>query len=198
MLNSLDEDYRKIFKVKADFSHIMRRDDDHIIQYGSFIARLCKEEGLLHFTREAVARIVDHGSRLVENRDRLTLRFSDIADLVRETVFWARKDKKKLVSVDHVDKAIDEKVYRSRMLEERIQEMIEEGTLMIDVEGKVTGQINGLSVYDLGDYAFGKPTRITARVYMGRGGVINIERRAKLSGRTHDKGVMILTDRRDH
>ena len=112
---------------------------------------------------------------------------------MRESDFWARKEKKKLVSPGHIDKAIDEKIYRSRMLEERIQEMIEEGTIMIDVEGKVAGQINGLSVYDLGDFMFGKPTRITARVFMGRAGVINIERRARLSGRTHDKGVMILT-----
>jgi len=193
LLHSLDEDFRKIFKVKADFSQIMERDSKHTLEYGNFIARLSRDESLPHFTREAVARVVDYGSRLVEDRDKLTLRFSDVADLVRESSFWARKDRKKLVSPEHVDRAIDEKIYRSRMLEERIQELITDGTFMVDVEGKVVGQINGLSIYDLGDFSFGKPTRLTARVYMGRAGVINIERRAKLSGRTHDKGVMILT-----
>lgn len=192
LLHSLDEDFRKIFKVKADFSQMMDRDQEHTQQYGRFIARLCREEKLLHFTREAVARIVDHGSRLVEDRDKLSLRFSDIADLVRESVFWAGKDGKKLVSPEHVDKAVDEKIYRSRMLEERVQEMIAEGTLMVDVDGKAEGQINGLSIYDLGDFTFGKPTKITAQVFMGRAGVVNIERRARLSGKTHDKGVMIL------
>lgn len=193
LLHSLDEDFRKIFKVKADFSQIMDRDTDNVLQLGSFVGRLCKEERLLHFTREGVARVVDYSSRLVEDRDKLTLRMGDIADLVREASFWAKDAGKELVTHDHVEKAMDEKVYRSRMLEERIQELITEGTLMVDVDGEIVGKINGLSIYDLGDFTFGRPTRITARVFAGRDGIINIERRARLSGRTHDKGVMILS-----
>jgi lon-related putative ATP-dependent protease len=193
LLHSLDEEFRKIFKVKADFSQMMDRSMDHTLQLGSFIGRICREEGLLHLTREAVAAIVDHSSRLVEDRDKLTLRLGDIADLLREASFWAKKDRKKLVSAAHVEKAVGEKLYRSRMVEERVQELITEGTFMIDVEGKVVGQINGLAVYDLGDFTFGRPTRITAQVFSGRAGIVNIERRARLSGRTHDKGVMILS-----
>ncbi len=193
LLYSLDEDFRKIFKVKADFTQMMDRDEERMLKYGTFIGRLCHEEGLRHFTREAVARVVDHGSRLVEDRDKLTLRLGDVADLLREASYWAGLENKKLVSPEHVDRAVDEKVYRSRMLEERVQEMISDGTIMVDVDGEVVGQINGLSIYDLGDFSFGKPTKITAQTFLGRAGVVNIERRARLSGRTHDKGVMILS-----
>jgi lon-related putative ATP-dependent protease len=193
LLHSLDEEFRKIFKVKADFSQIMDRDVENTLQLGAFVGRLCKEEGLLPFTREAVAGIVDHSSRLVEDRDKLTLRLGDIADLVREASFWAKEAGKKRVAAAHVEKAMNEKIYRSGMLEERVQELITEGTIMVDVKGKIVGQINGLAIYDLGDFAFGKPARITAQVFTGRGGVVNIERRARLSGRTHDKGVMILS-----
>ncbi len=122
----------------------------------------------------------------------MSTRFSDIADIVRESNYWAKKDKSPLVTGKHVDKAYEEKIGRVKLIEDKIQELIEDGTIMIDTEGAVVGQVNGLSIYDMGDYSFAKPSRITAETSMGRAGIINIEREAKLSGKTHDKGVLIL------
>jgi predicted ATP-dependent protease len=193
LLHAYDEDFAKIFKVKADFDLEQDRKDDAPLQYGRFIARLCREEGLLHFDRSAVAAALDQVSRWVSHQRKLSLQFSTLSDLVREADHWARRDGKTIVSREHVQRAVQEKIHRSNLLEERLREMITEGTLMVDLEGAVVGQINGLSVHDLGDFAFGRPSRITARVFLGRSGVVNIEREAKLSGKTHSKGVMILS-----
>jgi lon-related putative ATP-dependent protease len=193
LLYIFDEDFRKIFKVKADFNYIMDRTKEHIMDYASFISSRCKEEGIKHFDREGVAKVVEYGSRVVEDQDKLFTRFSDIADIIREAGYWADKDDSKYVTGRHVDKAIKEKIYRSNLIEERIREMIEKGMILIDTKDMVIGQVNGLSIYDLGDIRFGKPSRITARTFMGKSGVINIEREAKLSGKTHDKGILILS-----
>ena len=193
LLYSNDDEFSKIFKVRADFSVLMGRTDETMNHYARFIATLCRNEGLRHFTPEAVAAVVDYGSRAVENSEKLSLRFGDIADIIRESCFWTEEEGSETVAALHVVKALEEKKYRSNMIEERIGELMEEGTIMVDVDGAVTGQVNGLSVYDLGDYSFGKPSRITVQTYMGKDGIINIERKAELSGRTHDKGVLILS-----
>ncbi|MFQ6111703.1 MAG: Lon protease family protein, partial [Nitrospinota bacterium] len=193
LLYALDEDFRKVFKVKVDFDHNMERSPENIEAYASFIAYRCREEGLLPFDREAVARVLQHGVRLAGDKKKLTSRFSEVVDTIREASFWARKEGSPVVRAQDVQKAIDEKDFRSNLLEEKIQELIGEGTLMVDLEGAVVGQVNGLSVYNVGDFTFGKPSRITARTFMGEEGVINIERESKLSGRIHDKGVLILS-----
>jgi len=188
-----DEDFQKIFKIKADFDVFTRNDSDHVRQYARYIARICREEGLKHFDRQAVAELIEHSARMVGEKDRLTLRFSEVADLIRESNYWASKNGNRHVKREHVRRAIEEKIYRSNLLEERIQEMIDEGSIFISTDGESVGQVNGLSVYEIGNYSFGKPTRITARVSAGDKGVMNIEREVELSGAIHDKGVLILS-----
>jgi len=192
LLYHLDEDFKKIFKVKADFDSVMPKDEQNIHQYACFIKKICDDDKLLPFDKSGVGGVVEFGVRVAGTQKKLSTRFTIIADLVREASYWASNAGSKLVKREHVEKAIEEWIKRVSLVEDKIQEMIEDGTIMIDSEGIVTGQINGLSVYDLGEYAFGKPTRITARTSMGRAGVINIEREADLSGATHNKGVLIL------
>jgi len=187
-----DEDFKKIFKVKADFDSVMPKVDENVHQYACFIKKICDDDKLLPFDKSGVAAVVEYGVRVAGRQKKLSTRFTIIADLVREASYWADAAKSKLVKREHVEKAIDEWIERVSLTEDKIQEMIEDGTIMIDSKGEVVGQINGLSVYSLGDYSFGKPTRITARTSMGRAGVINIEREADLSGPTHNKGVLIL------
>ncbi len=192
LLYHLDEDFKKIFKVKADFDSVMPKDEQNIHQYACFIKKICDEDKLLPFDKSGVAGVVEFGVRAAGTQKKLSTRFTVIADLIREASYWAQNVKSKVVKHEHVEKALEEWIKRVSLVEDKIQEMIEDGTIMIDSEGAVIGQINGLSVYDLGEYTFGKPTRITARTSMGRAGVINIEREADLSGRTHNKGVLIL------
>ena len=193
LLYYYDEDFRSIFKVKSDFDTQMDGSPDEKAKYANFIGTMAAEEKLVPFSREAVAGIIDYAGRLAEKKGKLSLRFSDLSDLIREASFWAVSDGGSTVEAMHVDKALDEKVYRANLLEDRIQELLTDGTIMVDVGGSVTGQVNGLSVYDLGDFSFGKPSRITARAYLGKAGVVDIEREAKLSGRIYNKGVLILT-----
>ncbi len=193
LLYQYDQDFRKFFKVKADFDRMMMNTWENIQQYARFIASKCEEEKILPFDREGVARVLEYSVRLIEDKGKLSSRFLDIADLLREAAFYASREERDRVGAEHVELAIEAKVYRSNKVEERIQELIEEGTLLVDTEGAVVGQINGLSVYLMGDYSFGKPSRVTVRTYLGKGGVVNIEREAKLSGPIHDKGVLILT-----
>ncbi len=193
LLYYYDEDFRSIFKVKSDFDTQMNAGRDEKLRYANFIATMVAGEHLVPFSREAVAEVVDYATRLAEKQGKLSLRFSDLSDLVREASYWAGSAGAKAVGAEHVDRALDEKVYRANLLEERIQELLTDGTIMIDTAGSVTGQVNGLSVYDLGDFSFGKPSRITARAYLGKAGVVDIEREAKLSGRIYNKGVLILS-----
>jgi len=193
LLYYLDEDFRKLFKVRADFDIETSRDDKHIAQYAAFISTRCKKLGLKPFTSDAVARVIDFGSRLIEDKHRLSTRFIDISDLVSEAAYWANSAGSELVREEHVSQALERKEYRSRMLEDKIQALIEEGTIMIDVKGAVVGQANALSVYDLGDRSFGRPSRVTARVAVGRGKLLDIQREAEMGGPIHSKGVMILT-----
>ncbi len=193
LLYYYDEDFRDIFKVKSDFDTQTQSSRDEKMRYANFIGNMVKNEGMLPFDRGAVAGIVDYAVRLTEKKEKLSLRFSDLTELVREASYWAAKTGSATVTAGHVDKALDEKIYRANLLDERIQELYMDGTMMVDVTGAVPAQVNGLSVYDIGDFAFGKPSRITARVYLGKGGVIDIEREAKLSGRIYNKGVLILS-----
>jgi lon-related putative ATP-dependent protease len=192
LLWHLDDDFRKIFKVKADFDSVMPKDEQNIHQYACFMKKICDEDKLLPFDKSGVGAVIEFGVRVAGTQKKLSTRFTIIADLIREASYWAKNAKSKVVMQEHVEKAMEEWIKRVSLIEDKIQEMIEDGTIMIDSQGEVVGQINGLSVYDLGEYMFGKPTRITARTSMGRAGVINIEREADLSGRTHNKGVLIL------
>ncbi|MCL5958156.1 MAG: AAA family ATPase [Chloroflexi bacterium] len=193
ILYSLDEDFRKLFKVKADFDTEMYRTDEHVQKYAAFVSAQVREMGLKPFDRTAVAKIVEYGSRLLENQDRLSTKFLEVADIVNEAAFWASKDNAQQVTAKHVQEAIDQKVYRSNLVEEKIQDLIAEGTLIMDIEGMADAQVNGLSVLNVGDYYFGRPVKITARTFLGSGGVVNIERETKMSGPIHTKGFLILT-----
>ncbi len=193
LLYAWDEDFPKLFKVKADFDHRMNRDKEGINQYAAFISRHCKEKNLLPFHRSAIAKVVEYGSRLVEDQERLSTRFIEIADIVQEADYWARESGKNMVMAPDVLRAIEEKVYRSNRIEERIREMIKEGQILLDDRGTVVGQVNGLAVVWLGDYLFGRPTRITARTFVGKEGILDIERETKLGGPIHTKGVLILS-----
>ncbi len=192
LLFQLDPDFRKYFKVKVDFDQMMKNSKENIQQYALFIGSKCNEENLLHFDPSAVGRTIEYSARLIEDQSRFSSRFIDIADMIRESSFYAGRDEKGQVSAEHVEQAIEARIYRSNKLEERIQEYIDEGTILVDTEGAVAGQVNGLTVYLMGDYSFGKPVRVTVRTFIGKGGMVNIEREAKLSGPIHDKGVMIL------
>jgi len=192
-LSTMDPDFRETFKVKADFDFEIDRTKDNIVAYACFINAYCQREGLRHFDPGGVARIIEYGARLVEDQKKLSTRFSDIVDVLIESSYWAQKAGSDLVTGEHVEKALEEKTFRLNLIEKRIQEMITQGTLLVDVEGDVVGQVNGLAIYQLGDFSFGKPSRITAKTFLGRSGIINIEREAKLSGKTHDKGVLILS-----
>ena len=188
-----DPDFREAFKVKADFDSQVDRSQQNIIAFACFISDYCNREGLRHFDNTGVARVIEQCSRMVENQEKLSTRFSDIVDLLIESDYWARQDKAELISAKHVEQAVVEKTFRLNLIEKRLQELITDGTILVDVEGTELGQINGLAVYQVGDFSFGKPSRITAKTFMGRGGVVNIEREAKLSGKSHDKGVLILS-----
>jgi predicted ATP-dependent protease len=193
LLYEQDEDFRKIFKVKADFDAQMENNTKSLESYSSFISNRCHHEGLLHFSPSAVAEVVEYGARLVDNQEKLSSRFSDVADIVREASYWAKLEGLPVVSGDNVRRAVEEKYLRSNLVEERVREFITEGTIMVDVAGEAVGQVNGLAVIDLGDIRFGKPSRITAKTFMGKSGVLDIERESKMSGRIYDKGVLILS-----
>lgn len=193
LLYKFDEDFRKMFKIKADFDIEMDRDEEKIKKYAAFIKVRCEEEGLRHFDRNAVSKIVEYGSRLTQDQEKLSAKFMYIADILREADYWARHDNAEYVDAPHVEKAIHEKIYRSNLIEEKIDELIDKNVLMIDTSGSVVGQVNGLAVLDIGEYMFGKPSRITAKTYMGEKGLVDIERQVKMGGNIHSKGVMILS-----
>lgn len=192
MLYGLDEDFQELFKVKADFAVDTDWADGTTEQYAQFVGTVCREEELKHFAPSGVAKIVEEAARMASDQRKLATQFGDIVDLVRESSYWATKNGNGLVQAEDVVKAIEEQVYRANQIEERIREMIEDGTILIDTEGEVVGQVNGLSVVPLGDYMFGRPSRITARTFVGTAGVVAIDREAELGGPIHNKGVLIL------
>jgi len=192
-LSTYDEDFWETFRVKADFDYQIDKTEENMRAFAAFIAGCCEDCEIKHFDPTGVAKIIEYASRMVADQEKLSTRFAQIMELVQEAEYWSRKEDAGLVSAPHVEKAIEERRFRHNLPDERMREMIEDGTIMIDVTGAVVGQVNGLSVYSLGDVTFGKPSRITCKTFLGRGGVINIERESQLSGRIHDKGVLILS-----
>lgn len=187
-----DEDFSELFKVKADFDSRMERTSESIHDYIGFVSSVCQNNRLKHLDCSGLANLVEYGSRLADDQTKLSTRFGELTDVIREANFYAVADGVELVTAGHVSKAIEERQYRSALTQEKLQEMTRRNVLMIDVEGWKTGQVNGLAVMGMGDMAFGHPSRITASVGVGREGVVDIERQAELGGPTHTKGVLIL------
>ena len=190
LLYRQDEDFKQIFKVKVDFDSTIKVSKANAKKFLSVISKVIQDETLKPLSRDAAGRLLEYAVRETGMREKLSTRFSEMADVVREADYWA--ENARLTGREHMEQAIRARYERNNMVETHMQEYIERGTLIIDTSGKVVGQINGLSVYDMGDHRFGRPTRITATTAFGRAGLINIEREAKLSGKSHDKGVLII------
>ena len=197
LLYEQDPDFRELFKVKADFDSVVDRSPETEQLYSRFIARVTRERNLPPFSADAVARVIEQTSRLVEDQRKMTTVFTDVNDLLIESSYWAKKAapraKSPVVKREHVQTAIDQRAYRSNRVEERVREMIADATVMVDTTGAVVGQINGLSVSSIGDYMFGRPSRITATHRLGEGEVVDIEREVEMGGPIHSKGVLILS-----
>jgi len=193
LLHASDDEFSELFKVKADFDTSMARDGENVQDFLGVLSTFCHKAKLKHLDASAVAKLLEHASRLAEDQEKLSTHFGALADVIREAHFWALQEGASHIGAAHVRKALDEKAYRSNLIQERIQEMIERGMLLIDTAGQAVGQVNGLSVLSLGDYLFGRPSRITASVGPGREGVLDIEREVELGGPIHSKGVLILS-----
>jgi predicted ATP-dependent protease len=192
LLYEYEEDFRKIFKVRVEFDEEMAMSDGVIAEYAGRLRALSEKENLYPFDRGAFAAMLEYGVRQAGRRNKVTARFIDIADLAREAHYNAAAAGESVVRAAHVRGALSSKMERHNLIETRIREMIKEGTLLVDVDGSSVGQVNGLSVLEIGGYSFGKPVRITATAALGKAGLINIEREANLSGRFHDKGMHII------
>jgi lon-related putative ATP-dependent protease len=188
-----DDDFGKLFKIKAQFDWAMKGTPEHIQDFCAMVAAYCQDEKLLPLHKTGMARLIEHAQELTGRQARLTLQLKDVLDVVKEATFWARSNEHQVIMGADIDRAIDEKIYRSDLPEEKLQEFIDDGMLFIETAGAVVGQINGLSVYTLGDHAFGRPSRITASYSLGKEGVVAIDREANLAGNIHNKGVLILS-----
>ncbi len=193
LLSELDEDFPKLFKVKVEFDTDMKKDERHYHEFAGFVRSYCEKEGLLPFHRSALAALLDYSARLAGDQRKLTTNFHHLTRLLVEASFWAEEEGAEVVEARHVEEALAEQEYRANRMDEKMRELIEEGTIMVDVTGEKVGQINGLAVLQTGDYTFGQPHRITARTFIGRQGIINIERETSLSGQFHHKGLLILS-----
>ncbi|HZY10442.1 MAG TPA: ATP-binding protein [Bacteroidota bacterium] len=193
LLYEQDDDFKKIFKVRADFDTEMPRESESIEKYVSFIKMICEDEKLMQLDSSGAAAVIEYGVRLAGKQDKLSTRFNIVADILREANYWTKKERASVISKTQIWKAIDERIERSQLVENKIQELILNGNIMIDSEGAVVGQVNGLTILDMREYMFGMPSRITAKTSIGRQGIINIEREAQLSGPTHNKGVLIIS-----
>jgi lon-related putative ATP-dependent protease len=187
-----DDDFGKLFKIKAQFDWEMKRTPENLQEFCALVAAYCQDEELLPVHKIGMARLIEHAQELAGNQEKLTLQLKDVLDVVKEANFWARNNDHQVIFGKDIERAIEEKIYRSDLPEEKMQDFIDEGMLFIETTGGVVGQINGLSVYTLGDHAFGRPSRITATYALGREGVVAIDREAKLAGNIHNKGVLIL------
>lgn len=192
MLYHYDEDFSKLFKIRADFDVEMDFSKDHMMKLAQFIHTHCQRYQLRHFHKEAVARVVEYSMRLAGHQQKMSTRFSRLVEVIYEADAWASMDRAAIVQASHVKQAIAERAYRSGLFEEKIHESIADGTVLIDTKGAVVGQVNGLAVYNLGEYQFGKPSRITATTFVGQAGIMNIERESEMDGNIHRKGVYIL------
>ena len=192
-LLSMDDDFRKLFKIKVEFEEDAPKNQENIERLTRFVKSFCNQENLLDLDRTAMAKLVEYTSKLSGDKEKLSTQFSEIGEIVGEASQWAKIDKSKIITKEYLEKALYERVERIKKYDTRYLQMIKEEALLIDTKGYVTGQINGLTVMTIGDYSFGKPARITASTYMGRQGIVNIEREVEMSGPSHSKGVMILT-----
>jgi lon-related putative ATP-dependent protease len=193
LLHQLDEDFGKLFKVKVDFDDEMEANEHNVLSLAKFISGYCRRENLRHFSKDAVLSVADYACRLVESQEKFSTRFNDIVEILVEANTWAEIAGNSLVTARDVKRAIAEKEYRSNKYDEKLMELLEKDIIMVKVDGEAVGQINGLSVIHMGDYIFGKPSKITATTFMGRSGIVNIEREVEMSGNVHSKGVMILS-----
>ena len=193
LLFQLDTDFRELFKIKAEFDTVMDRTEDKVMQYANWVCTLCEKENLKHLDATGVAKLVEYSSRIADDQYKLSTQFAHVADVIRESNYYAMEENAEFITGNHVKKAIEEKVYRSKLIQEKIQEMITRGFFLIDTVEERVGQVNGLSVMGRGDFAFGTPSRVTASIALGREGVIDIEREAKMGGPIHTKGVLILS-----
>ncbi|MCK5348660.1 MAG: AAA family ATPase [Desulfobacula sp.] len=193
ILQNADLKFNKIFKVRADFDYEAQLTDENGYNYARFIARICKKESLLSFTPDGVCAVIEYGKRMVADQQKLSLRFGQVLGILKEADYWAKKDNAQVISQKYVIRAISQHRFRHNLYEEKVLEQFDDQSVLINVTGKVTGQVNALAVYDMGEIAFGRPTRITAESYMGTPGIINVEHESDLSGQTHDKGVMIVS-----
>lgn len=193
MLLEVDEDFKKLFKIKVEFDELMDKSPENIKKLAQFISSFCEREKTIHFDRSGVARVVDYCSRLIEDQRKMSTKFNDIVEILSESCAWAQIDNCEQVSAKHVKTAIKEKIYRCSSYDEKLKDLLNDGAILIDTTNEVVGQINGLSIIDIGDISFGKPARITATTYIGESGIVNIEREIELSGTSHTKGVLILS-----
>jgi lon-related putative ATP-dependent protease len=189
----LDDDFKKLFKVKVDFDYVMPRQEKQLKDYTSFVCSFCNDSGNRHLDCDAVSRLLEYGSRLVSHQQKLTTRFNEIVNIIVEGNYWAAQNNHPVVTEEDICRALEEKVYRSNLIEEKIQESIKDDSIVLSLEGFAVGQVNGLAVMQVGEYAFGKPSRITARTSLGQKGIINIEREVEISGPSHSKGILVLS-----
>jgi lon-related putative ATP-dependent protease len=193
LLSVYDEDFHKLFKVKVEFDMVMNKTGENSLKMARFVKNFADQEGLLPFQARAVAKIIDYSSRLVEEQTKLSTRFQEITKVLVESSYWAKKAGAKVVDEQHIHQAISEQIYRSNHGSEQYREMINNGTIMVETDGFRVGQINGLAVLGTRDSSFGIPTKITAQTFVGKSGIMNIERETSLSGQIHNKGMLILT-----
>ena len=192
-LLSMDDDFRKLFKIKVEFEEDAPKNAENIERLSKFVRSFCTQENLLDLDKEAMAKLVEITSKMAGDKEKLSTQFSEIGEIVGEASSWAKKDKQKIITKSYIQKALDERVERIKKYDTRYLQMIKEEALLIDTDGFEVGQINGLTVIKIGDYSFGKPARITASTYMGKNGIVNVEREVDMSGSSHSKGVYILT-----
>ena len=191
-LLSLDEDFRKLFKIKVEFEEDAPRTEENIMMLAEFISGYCKREEILELDNEAMAKIVEFSSSLADDKNKISTRFNEMSQIVAEASTWAKLEKNKIITKEFIQKALDERVERIKKYDSKYLEMIKENTLLISTDGSEVGQINGLTVMTIGDYSFGKPSKITVNTYLGKNGIIDIEREIEQSGSSHSKGVLIL------
>lgn len=191
-LLALDPDFKKLFKIKVEFEESAPRNNDNILRLAKFVHSYCEKEKCLPLDKSAMAKVVEYASRLSDDKEKLSTHFNEIGEIVSESSTWAKLSKKKIVTADYVDKALKKRIERVKKYDQKYAELIEENSLLIDTDGYKVGEINGLTVMTIGDYTFGKPAKITANTFMGKTGVINVERETDMSGPTHSKGVLIL------
>ncbi len=192
-LLSMDDDFRKLFKIKVEFEEDAPKTTENIERLSNFVRSFCVQEGLLDLDKEAMAKVIEFSSKLAGDKEKLSTQFSEIGEIVGEASAWAKLDKVKIITKEYVQKAFDERIDRIKKYDTKYLQMIKEEALLIETEGYKVGQINGLTVITIGDYSFGKPAKITSNTYMGKEGVVNIEREVEMSGSSHSKGILILT-----